>query len=142
MKTFLCEYFNNYAAWITSKIFLISRWIWKEYGRIKRNVFLFIDQCPAHPKDLLNFDHVSVVFFTANCMSKFQTLDLNVTLCLKVHHRKALILTRKVLDRLIIKIIQVNCIRKNINRWAFLANISCGRSVFMERLIFKVFKYS
>ena len=49
-------------------------------------------------------------------------------------------LTRKLLDVVIIEKIQVSFFRKTINRCVFLENISCGHSVFMEILIFKVFK--
>ncbi|XP_054713519.1 tigger transposable element-derived protein 6-like [Uloborus diversus] len=57
----------------------------------KRKVLLFMDQCPAHPRDLPVFDHIKVVFLPANCTSKLQPLDLGIIRCVKVHYKKTLI---------------------------------------------------
>nr|XP_015922193.1 tigger transposable element-derived protein 6-like [Parasteatoda tepidariorum] len=92
----LCDYSSNKTAWMTSNIFLdflhkFDRKMEKE----KRKVLLFMDQCPAHPQDLPNFNNTKVVFFPANCTSKIQPLDLSITRCVKVHYRKTL--TRRLL---------------------------------------------
>lgn len=92
IKRFPCEYFNNNTAWMTSKIFLnFLNKFEKDMEKQKRNVLLFMDQCPAHPRDLPKLEHVKVLFFPANCTSKLQPLDLSLIRCLKVHYRKTLI---------------------------------------------------
>ena len=89
IKTFPCEYFNNNAAWMTTKIFLkfLDKFE-KNMEKPKRNFLLFIHQRPAYPTDLLKIDHVKVVFFPPNCTSKLQPLDLRLILCFKVHNWK------------------------------------------------------
>ncbi|GBO07086.1 hypothetical protein AVEN_244448-1 [Araneus ventricosus] len=61
----------------------------------KRKVPLFMDQCPARTQDLPTFNSTKVVYFSANCTSKIQPLDLSDISCVKVHYRKTL--TRRLL---------------------------------------------
>jgi hypothetical protein len=40
-----------------------------------RKILLFVDHCPAHPKDVRNFKNVQVEFFPANTTSVLQLMD-------------------------------------------------------------------
>jgi len=77
---------------MTSEIFLnFLQKFDKKMEKQERNVLLFLDKCPAHPRDLPKFNHVKVLFFPANCTSKLQPLDLSIIGCLKVNYRKTFI---------------------------------------------------
>ena len=57
----------------------------------KRKIILFMDQCPAHPKDLPSLNYTNVMFFPASCTSKLPPMDLSIICCMKVQYRKTLI---------------------------------------------------
>ena len=66
-------YKHNKKAWMTSGIFLA--WVNilnNKMKKEKRNVLLFIDNAPSHPK--LTFSNVTLKFFPANTTSKSQCL--------------------------------------------------------------------
>ena len=47
-----------------------------------------MDQCPAHLSPL---NYTKVMFFPANCTSKFQPMGPSIICCVKVQYRKTLI---------------------------------------------------
>jgi hypothetical protein len=48
-----------------------------------RKILLFVDHCPAHPKDVRNFKNVQVEFFPANTISVLQPMDQGIIKALK-----------------------------------------------------------
>ncbi|XP_050064726.1 tigger transposable element-derived protein 4-like [Aphis gossypii] len=53
-----------------------------EFVKQKRNVLLFVDNCPAHPKEI-TLTNIKLVFFPPNATSKLQPLDQGVIKVLK-----------------------------------------------------------
>jgi hypothetical protein len=62
-------------------------------GAQKRNIFLFVDNCAAHPKDTSFLRNVKVIRYPANCTSVLQPLDLGVIKYYKQLYRKCLVQT-------------------------------------------------
>ena len=87
----------NKKAWMTSDIFL--DWFKAFDRRMKilgRNVLLFVDNAPSHPKDF-RLSIVKVVFLPANTTSLLQPLDQGIIATIKKNYRKRLqkaVLTR------------------------------------------------
>lgn len=78
VKTFPCAYVPQHRAWMTAEIF--KNWVTeidKNFGKQKRKVILFIDNCPAHPKEIPT-DNVKIVFLPPNATSRLQPLDQGV----------------------------------------------------------------
>jgi hypothetical protein len=48
-----------------------------------RKILLFVDHCPAHPKDARNFKNVQVEFFPANTTSVLHPMDQGIIKALK-----------------------------------------------------------
>jgi hypothetical protein len=48
-----------------------------------RKIFLFVDHCSAHPKDVRNFKNMQVEFCPANTTSVLQPMDQGVIKALK-----------------------------------------------------------
>ncbi|XP_050065566.1 tigger transposable element-derived protein 4-like [Aphis gossypii] len=61
-----------------------------EFVKQKRNVLLFVDNCPAHPKEI-TLTNIKLVFFPPNATSKLQPLDQGVIKVLKQKYRKKLV---------------------------------------------------
>jgi hypothetical protein len=63
-----------------------------------RKTLLFVDHCPAHPKDVRNCKNVQVEFFAANTTSVLQPMDQGVIKALKHKFRRSFVL--RLLQRL------------------------------------------
>jgi hypothetical protein len=62
-------------------------------GAQNRNIFLFVDNCAAHPKYTSFLRNVKVIWYPANCTSVLQPLDLGVIKCYKQLYGKRLVQT-------------------------------------------------
>ena len=72
---------------------LFSNWLKKldqYFAKKNKKVLLFVDNCPAHPKDV-ELDFVKVVFFPPNATSRLQPLDQGIIKVLKQAYRKKLV---------------------------------------------------
>jgi hypothetical protein len=72
------------TAWMTYEIFqefLVS--LDRRMASKSRKILLFVDHCPACPKDVRNFKIVQVEFFPANTTSVLQPMDQGVIKALK-----------------------------------------------------------
>ncbi|XP_015378224.1 PREDICTED: tigger transposable element-derived protein 4-like, partial [Diuraphis noxia] len=70
-------------AWMTGSLFI--EWVQQlncKFVKQKRNVLLFVDNCPAHPKEI-TLTNIKLVFFPPNATSKLQPLDQGVIKVLK-----------------------------------------------------------
>ena len=88
-----CEDMNNFFATIGDNLnakIPNKEPLWKgsDFNRKmrlqKRNVLLFINNVPSHPKDQ-TYPNMKVHFFRANTTSKLQALDQGIKMCLKSH---------------------------------------------------------
>lgn len=78
-------------AWMTCDLFvewlkIINRGMIKA----KRNILLFIDDCPVHPK-LFDFSNISLKFLPANPIAAVQPLDMGLITIFKTFYRKFLL---------------------------------------------------
>lgn len=76
---------------MTSELF--KNWIEQldiNFGKQKKKIILFIDNCPAHPKDI-PVTNIKVVFLPPNATSKLQPLDQGIIKVLKQKYRKKLV---------------------------------------------------
>jgi hypothetical protein len=64
-----------------------------QMGTQNRKIILFVDNCAAHPKDTSFLRNVKVVWYSANCTSMLQPLDLGIIHSLKAYYRKSLVQT-------------------------------------------------
>lgn len=88
-----CTYRHNKAAWMTCEIFhefLVS--LDRRMASQSRKILLFVDHCPAHPKDVGNFKNVQVEFIPANMTSILQPMDQGVVKTLKQKFRRSFVL--------------------------------------------------
>lgn len=86
------EYTNNKKAWMTSAVF--QEWLLKldlHFGKQKRKVLLFVDNCSAH-KTVLNLLNIKVIFFPPNMTSIVQPMDQGIIKNLKHFYRKQIVL--------------------------------------------------
>lgn len=89
VKSLPVMYEHNKRSWMTSSIF--ETWIQKfdkKFHRENRNVLLFIDNCPAHPKVVHNLKAVKLVYLPPNTSSKLQPMDQGIIRNLKHHYRR------------------------------------------------------
>lgn len=88
-----CQYLNQQKAWMTSDILhkLLSQ-LNSSFKAHNRSILLFIDSAGCHPYDLKGrYYNIKLVFFSVNCTSKLQPLDLGIIQNFKVHYRKLLL---------------------------------------------------
>jgi len=88
-----CTYRHNKAAWMTCEIFhefLVS--LDRRMASKSRKILLFVDHCPAHPKDVGNFKNVRVEFIPANMTSLLQPMDQGIIKALKKRFRRSFVL--------------------------------------------------
>ncbi|KAE9522579.1 hypothetical protein AGLY_017001 [Aphis glycines] len=91
VRTFPCEYLAQSRAWMTEILFV--NWIQQLdafFGKQKRKIILFVDNCPAHPKDIPT-TNIKLVFFPPNTTSKLQPLDQGIIKVIKQKYRKKLV---------------------------------------------------
>ena len=96
VKTLPVDYKFNKKAWMTSGIF--SEWIRKLDKRFhaqRRNVVMFVDNCPAHPH-LEKLNALKLVFLPPNATSRLQPCDMGIIKNLKVKYRR--LVAMRVLD--------------------------------------------
>ena len=92
VKSFPVDYVSQSRVWMTSDIFI--KWLQdldQYFARKQKHVLLFVDNCPAHPKDVkLNF--IKLAFFPPpNTTSTLQPLDQGIIKVLKQSYRKRLV---------------------------------------------------
>ena len=81
----------NKKAWMTSDIFLDRlKAIDRRMKAQGRNVLLFVDNAPPHPKDF-RLSNVEVVFLPVNITSLLQPLDQGIIVAIKKNYRKRLL---------------------------------------------------
>lgn len=87
----------NKKAWMNT--FLFDEWLTelnKDMKRKGRNILMFVDNAPSHPKK--EFSNVKVKFFPANCTSELQPMDQGIIQTMKLGYRKRLL--KKVLSEI------------------------------------------
>ncbi|XP_054706706.1 tigger transposable element-derived protein 4-like [Uloborus diversus] len=91
VKSLPVNYKSNKKSWMTSELF--EEYVRKldlSFHKKSREVLLFVDNCPAHPK-LKNLKSIKLEFFPPNTTAKLQPADQVVICNLKVHYRKRVI---------------------------------------------------
>lgn len=87
-KSLPVDYYNNKKAWMNSYIY--SDFL-KSLNRImkakKRNILLFVDNAPSHPKDQ-SLSHIKIVFLPPNTTSLTQPMDQGIIQAAKLKFRK------------------------------------------------------
>jgi hypothetical protein len=97
-KLLPCTYCHK-TAWMTCEIFqefLVS--LDRRMTSKSRKVLLFVDHCPAHPKDVRNFKIVQVEFFPANTTSMLLPMDQGIIEVLEQKFRRMFV--QRLLQRL------------------------------------------
>lgn len=93
VKSLPLDYKANSKAWMTGELF--EEWLLKldkQLGATGRKIILFIDNCPAHPKDIQQrLKSIKLAFFPPNMTSKLQPLDQGVIQNLKCHYRRRIL---------------------------------------------------
>lgn len=87
------NYENNSKSWRTSELFV--KWILKldkKFAAQKRNILLFVDNCPALPKSLQSkIKNIELVYFPPNITSSLQPMDQGIIQNLKHYYRKRIL---------------------------------------------------
>ncbi|XP_008180069.1 tigger transposable element-derived protein 4-like [Acyrthosiphon pisum] len=60
------------------------------FGKQKRKIILFVDSCPAHPRDIPT-TNIKLVFLPPNTTSKLQPIDQGIIKVIKQKYRKKLV---------------------------------------------------
>lgn len=84
-------YKANKRAWITGELF--EKWLLSfdsKMRRLKRNVLLFIDNCPAHVHNI-KLIATRLIFFPANTTSVLQPCDQGIIYAFKQQYRKRIV---------------------------------------------------
>jgi hypothetical protein len=98
-KLLPCTYHHSKIAWMICEIFqefLVC--LDRRMASKSRKMLLFVDHCPAHPKDVRNFKNVQVEFFPANATSVLQPMDQGIIKALKQKFCRSFVL--RLLQRL------------------------------------------
>lgn len=94
IKSLDVDYESNKRAWMTSEIY--EKWLVKldkKFASQKRNILLFVDNCPAHPKDVEDkLKNIKLAYFPPNMTSLLQPMDQGIIQNLKQHYRKRIVL--------------------------------------------------
>ena len=91
-RQLLCDYENQNKAWMTGERF--KKWLTSLDQKMQnknRKILLFVDNCPAHPKNL-NLKNIEIAFFPKNATSKLQPMDQGVIKVIKQFYRKRLVM--------------------------------------------------
>jgi hypothetical protein len=91
-KNLPCKYSSNKTAWMTSDLFNeYLKALDAKMGGKNRKIVLFIDNCPAHPKNIDHLSNVHVEFLPENSTVISQHMDQGVIKVLKTYFRKRLV---------------------------------------------------
>jgi len=92
VKKLPTKYTANSNSWMTSTTFEeILVQLDCQIGTKKYKNLAFIDQCAAHTRDTTALQNIEVTFFSPNCTSHLQTLDMGIIHTFKCLYRKQLI---------------------------------------------------
>lgn len=98
LKSLEVNYENNAKSWMTSDIF--EKWLIKldnKFAHEKRKILMFVDNCPAHPKNVqTKLTNIKLAFFPPNMTSSLQPMDQGIINNLKQAYRKRIL--KKILD--------------------------------------------
>ncbi len=95
VSTLPVDYRANKTAWMTALLFIDFLKQWDR--RLRRNILLLIDNCPAHKFDC-GLKHIEIALLPANTTSLIQPCDQGVIKTLKSHYRTEL--RRKIIQEL------------------------------------------
>ncbi|GFS65725.1 tigger transposable element-derived protein 4 [Trichonephila clavipes] len=87
VRSLPCDYLSQARSWMTGDLF--KNWIHQLdtiFGKQKRKVILFVDNCPAHPKDIPT-TNIKIVFLPPTATSKLQPLDQGIIKVVKQKYR-------------------------------------------------------
>lgn len=99
VRHFPCDYHSQRRAWMTADA--LKKWLKKLDAKMRaenRKIALFVDNCPAHPKDLDFLTNVRVVFLPPNTTSHTQPFDMRIIKNVKHYYRGRLV--RQILNKL------------------------------------------
>lgn len=102
IKSLEVDYESNSKAWMTGDIY--KKWLVslnKKFARENRKILLFVDNCPAHPKNIASLSHIDIAYFPPNMTSVVQPMDQGIIQNLKQHYRRRILL--KVILRMELK---------------------------------------
>ncbi|KAJ6636929.1 Tigger transposable element-derived protein 4 [Pseudolycoriella hygida] len=88
------QYCANKKSWMTSSIFeeYIMLDLDMKFQHEKRTVLFFVDNCPAHPKNLVSkLKAIKLVFFPNNMTSKVQPMDARIIKDVKAKYRTKIV---------------------------------------------------
>ncbi|XP_054708071.1 tigger transposable element-derived protein 4-like [Uloborus diversus] len=93
IKPLEVNYQNSRKAWMTGEIF--EKWLLdldKKFGKEKRKIALFVDNCPSHPPEVKSkVKNIKLIFLPPNTTSKLQPMDQGIIKNLKVYYRKRIL---------------------------------------------------
>ncbi|XP_033212466.1 tigger transposable element-derived protein 4-like [Belonocnema kinseyi] len=93
VKSLLVFHESNKKAWVTSSVY--EDWLHKidhKFQRENRKVLLLVDNCPAHPKVLIQtLKAIKVVDLPTNLTAKLQPMYQGIIKNLKVNYRRRII---------------------------------------------------
>ncbi|XP_049313177.1 tigger transposable element-derived protein 4-like [Bactrocera dorsalis] len=94
IKSLDVDYEYNKKAWMTSEIY--DKWL-KSLDKVfvaqNRKILLFVDNCPAHPKNVqANLKNIKLQYFPPNLTSVLQPMDQGIIQNLKQHYRKRIVM--------------------------------------------------
>lgn len=93
VKSLETGYDFNKKSWMTGEIY--EKWLVqldKDFLRQKRQVVLFVDNCPAHPRNVQQkLKAIKLVYFPPNMTSRLQPMDQGIIKNLKIHYRKRIL---------------------------------------------------
>jgi hypothetical protein len=93
IKSLPVQYYFNKKSWMTSQIWndWLQKWDLKLSRQGQRKILLFVDNCPAHPKEHVPLKNIKLEYFPPNTTSKTQPMDQGIIANLKQKYRKKLI---------------------------------------------------
>jgi hypothetical protein len=93
IKSLDMDYESNKKSWMTSEIY--EKWLLKLdklFVAQRRNILLFVDNCPAHPPAIQHrLKNIKLVHFPPNMTSILQPMDQGVIQNLKHDYRKRVV---------------------------------------------------
>ena len=96
VKHLPCRYRSQKKSWMDGILF--EEWVReidRQFTKERRNIVLFVDNCPARPT-IDNLVSIELIFLPPNTTSKLQPMDQGVIRSLKAHYRALSV--RKLID--------------------------------------------